>query len=145
VVCACTCVQRSKEGVRSCCMTAYSHGTGFPTGPRTGCLGGILHSKFLGTACRLGLSVLGHEGHPHVHRSVDDQSLGLLLANSPVISLCVSVHCSCLQTHQKRASGPVTGGCEPPCGCRELNSGPLEEQSVLLTSEPYLQPSNRRF
>jgi hypothetical protein len=21
-------------------------------------------------------------------------------------------------------------GCEPPCGCWELNSGPLEEQSV---------------
>jgi hypothetical protein len=31
-------------------------------------------------------------------------------------------------------------GCEPPCGCRELNSGPLEEQSVLLTTEPFLQP-----
>jgi hypothetical protein len=30
-----------------------------------------------------------------------------------------------LQTHQKRASDPITDGCEPPCGCRELNSGPL--------------------
>ena len=30
--------------------------------------------------------------------------------------------------------------CEPPCGCWELNSGPLEEQSVLLTAEPFLQP-----
>jgi hypothetical protein len=27
-----------------------------------------------------------------------------------------------------------------PCGCWELNLGPLEEQSVLLTSEPSLQP-----
>jgi hypothetical protein len=34
----------------------------------------------------------------------------------------------------------ITDGCEPPCGCWELNSGPLEEQSVLLTSEPSLQP-----
>ena len=50
------------------------------------------------------------------------------------------VHCSCLQTHQKRASDPITDGCEPPCGCWELNSGPLEEQSVLLTTEPSLQP-----
>jgi hypothetical protein len=25
-------------------------------------------------------------------------------------------------------------------GCWELNSGPLEEQSVLLTAEPSLQP-----
>ena len=27
----------------------------------------------------------------------------------------------------------------PPCSCWELNSGPLEEQPVLLTSEPSLQ------
>jgi len=50
------------------------------------------------------------------------------------------VHCSCLQTHQKRASDPIMDGCEPPCGCWDLNSGPLGEQSVLLTSEPSLQP-----
>ena len=50
------------------------------------------------------------------------------------------VHCGCLQTHQKRASDLSTDGCEPPCGCWELNSGPLEEQSVLLTTEPSLQP-----
>jgi hypothetical protein len=31
-------------------------------------------------------------------------------------------------------------GCEPPCVCWDLNSGPLEEQSVLLTTEPFLQP-----
>ena len=30
--------------------------------------------------------------------------------------------------------------CEPPCGCWELNSGPLEEQSLLLIAEPSLQP-----
>jgi hypothetical protein len=48
--------------------------------------------------------------------------------------LFIGVHCSC-QTHQKRASDPITDGCEPPCGCWELNSGPLEEQSVLLTGE----------
>jgi hypothetical protein len=40
------------------------------------------------------------------------------------------------QTCQKRASDPITNCCRPPCGCWELNSGPLEEQSV----EPYLQP-----
>ena len=58
--------------------------------------------------------------------------------------LCMWVHCSCLQTHQKRASDPITDGCEPPCGCWELNAGPLEEQSVLLTTEPSLQlPSLR--
>ena len=43
---------------------------------------------------------------------------------------------------QKRASGHVIDGCEPPFECWELNSGPLEEQLVLLTAEPSLQPSS---
>jgi len=59
--------------------------------------------------------------------------------------LCMWVHCSCLQTHQKRASDPITDGREPPCGCWELYSGPLEEQSVLLTAEPSLQPNSHRL
>ena len=32
----------------------------------------------------------------------------------------------------QRASDPFTDGCELPCGCWELNSGPLEEHSVLF-------------
>ncbi|XP_063140386.1 alpha-N-acetyl-neuraminyl-2,3-beta-galactosyl-1,3-N-acetyl-galactosaminide alpha-2,6-sialyltransferase isoform X5 [Rattus norvegicus] len=43
--------------------------------------------------------------------------------------------------HQKRTSDVITDS-EPPCGCWDLNSGPLEEQSVLLTAEPSLQPLN---
>jgi len=54
--------------------------------------------------------------------------------------LFIWIHCLCLQAPQKRASDPITDGCEPPCSCWELNSGPLEEQSVLLTAEPSLQP-----
>jgi hypothetical protein len=30
---------------------------------------------------------------------------------------------------------PMIDGCEPPCGCWELNSGPLVEQLVLITTE----------
>jgi hypothetical protein len=43
------------------------------------------------------------------------------------------VHCSCLHwlLYQKRASYLIIEGCEPPCGCWDLNSGSLEEQSVL--------------
>ena len=40
---------------------------------------------------------------------------------------------------------PITDGCELPCGCWELNTGPLEEQLVLLTSEPSLQPQMASF
>ena len=39
----------------------------------------------------------------------------------------------------------MTDGCEPPCGCWELNVGPLEEQPVLLTTEPSLQPPTTCF
>jgi hypothetical protein len=45
-----------------------------------------------------------------------------------------------MQIHQKRASDLIKNGCEPPCDCWKLNSGQLEEQLVLLTTEPYLQP-----
>jgi hypothetical protein len=32
-----------------------------------------------------------------------------------------------------RESDLITDGCEPPCGCWDLNFGPLEEQSGALT------------
>jgi hypothetical protein len=39
----------------------------------------------------------------------------------------------------------ITDGCEPPCGCWDLNSGPSEEQSVLLTAESSLRPQTIYF
>ena len=45
-----------------------------------------------------------------------------------------------MSAHQKRAPDLIIDGHEPPCGCWELHSGSLEEQAVLLTSEPSLQP-----
>lgn len=35
----------------------------------------------------------------------------------------------------------VTDGYEPPCGCWELNLGPLEEQPGLLQQNSLLDPS----
>ena len=56
------------------------------------------------------------------------------------IVIIITVHCSCLHTHQKRASDHITDGSEPPYGCWELNSGPLEAQSVLISAPAsYLQ------
>ena len=51
-----------------------------------------------------------------------------------------SVLPACVPAGQKRAPDLTIDGCEPPCGCWELNSQLLEEQSVLSTSEPSLQP-----
>ena len=52
---------------------------------------------------------------------------------------------SILSAVQKRAPGLISDSCEPPCGCWELNSGPLEEQAMLLTAEPSLQPLDFLF
>lgn len=41
--------------------------------------------------------------------------------------------------HQILITG-VTDSCELPCECWELNLDPLEEQPVLLTTKPSLQP-----
>jgi hypothetical protein len=59
--------------------------------------------------------------------------------------LCIWVYCSYFQTHQKRASDPITDGCEPPCGCWKLNSGPLEEQWVLLMLSHFSSPFLENF
>lgn len=43
---------------------------------------------------------------------------------------------------QKRVSSSrtaVTDGCQPLCGCWDLNSDPLEEQPMFLPAEPFLQ------
>ena len=45
-----------------------------------------------------------------------------------------------LLTQQKKALDPITDGYELPFSCWELTSGPLEEETVLLTTEPSLQP-----
>ena len=41
---------------------------------------------------------------------------------------------------QKMAPNIIIDGYKLPCGCWELNSGPPEDQPMLLTSEPALQP-----
>jgi hypothetical protein len=58
------------------------------------------------------------------------------------IYICI-MFMKCLQRPGEgiRPAGTVvTGNCELPFGCWELNSGPLEEQPVLLTTEPSFQP-----
>jgi hypothetical protein len=44
---------------------------------------------------------------------------------------------------QKKEPDLIKDSYEPPCGCWELNSGSLEEQTMLLTSEPCLQPQEQ--
>jgi hypothetical protein len=42
--------------------------------------------------------------------------------------------------HTRQTLDSITNDCKPPGGCWELNWGPLEKESVLLTPEPSLQP-----
>jgi hypothetical protein len=43
-----------------------------------------------------------------------------------------SVLPACMPAGQKRAPDVILDGYEPPCGCWEWNSGPMEEQPVLF-------------
>ena len=75
----------------------------------------------------------------------DETTCSLLTVNSGLFwqnlyLFILYVRMLCLHVHQRRGLDPIPDGCEPPCGCWELNSGPLEEQPVLLTAEPSLQP-----
>jgi len=79
------------------------------------------------------LEICSYQG-PHITKQEEPQSSGKYRSYVDDINFFkdlfiyyILVHCSCLQTHQKRASDLFTDGCEPPCGCWELNSGPLEE------------------
>jgi hypothetical protein len=47
---------------------------------------------------------------------------------------------ACTPACQRKTSDPITDGYEPPWGCWELNSGPLDKHPVLLTAYPSLQP-----
>lgn len=51
-----------------------------------------------------------------------------------------------MPSRQKKASDLIVDVCEPPCGCWKFNSGPLGEQTGLLTSsEPSLTFPNHVF
>jgi hypothetical protein len=51
------------------------------------------------------------------------------------IYVCVQ----CLQRAMDPLELELIGGCDQICGCWELNLDPLEEQPVLLTTEPPLE------
>ena len=46
----------------------------------------------------------------------------------------------CVREGVRSPGTGVTGSCELPCRFWELNPGPLEEQPVLVTTKPTLQP-----
>lgn len=57
--------------------------------------------------------------------------------------VCAPCACSTTSGHKRVADSPKTGDtstCMPQCGCWKPNTGPLQEQPVLLTSVPSLQP-----
>lgn len=56
------------------------------------------------------------------------------------IYLVCSILSEFMPADQKRAPDFITDGCEPLYRCWELNSGPMEEQPLLITTEPSLQP-----
>ena len=67
----------------------------------------------------------------------------LLKKKKRLVEYVYSILSARMLAGQKRAPDCMVislDACKSPCGCWELNSGPLEEQLVLLTSEPSLRP-----
>jgi hypothetical protein len=91
--------------------------------------------------------LLGIEFLGCLHALVGPTRSGQLHLLSPCLlepkNLFINIHKYTVadQMHQKRVSGLIMGGCEPPCCFWDLNSGPSEEQSVLLPSEPLPAPT----
>ena len=54
--------------------------------------------------------------------------------------VCLCAMCVLVLVEASSLRTEVTDGCDPPCGCWELNPDPLEEQPVLLTAELFLSP-----
>jgi hypothetical protein len=56
--------------------------------------------------------------------------------------VCAPHTCLVFTEARSELLGPLGQGleevCELPCGCWELNPGPLEEQPVFLTDDPSL-------
>jgi len=63
--------------------------------------------------------------------------LFLFYVHLHVFVFCLHV---CLCEGADYSETGIPDSCELPCGCWELNLDPLEEQSVLLSTEPSLQP-----
>jgi hypothetical protein len=53
------------------------------------------------------------------------------------VLLCVGI--TCMQPMEAGTRTGVTGGCKPPCECRDSNPSALEEQPLLLAAEPSFQ------
>jgi hypothetical protein len=45
---------------------------------------------------------------------------------------------ACYPEFRRGSRMELKDGCEPPCGCWELNPGPLKEEPILLTVKPSL-------
>jgi hypothetical protein len=65
---------------------------------------------------------------------------GFLVSFYLFLILCALVFClyACLCEGVVSPGTGVTDSCGLPCGCWELNPGPLEEQRVLLITKPSL-------
>jgi hypothetical protein len=65
----------------------------------------------------------------------------LFMYLSSFIFYVYSVLPACMYASQERPPDLIIHDRDLPYGCWELNSGLLEEQPVLFTSEPSLQPN----
>jgi hypothetical protein len=85
-----------------------------------------------------------HQAQPHFGFLFCFVFLFLIVFKKIYLFVCLFIICKytvAVFRHSRRGHQIFDmEGCEPPFGCWDLNLGPLEEQSVLLTAEPSHQP-----
>jgi hypothetical protein len=122
-----------KRWGRRACICCSSRGPEF---------GSSTHIRLLTTVCNsviipspgmlTDIHTYTHHPHQHTHGVEEERHKGThshewkkFFEKDLFIYLFIYflwVHCSRLQTHQKRTSDHITDGCEPPCSWWELNS-----------------------
>jgi hypothetical protein len=94
----------------------------------------------------LGLDTLAN---PSLYSGAPDQTgvLAFLQVTEPspktfanLFFNCMGFACTFVSEGIGSPRNGVINSCKLPCGCLELNLGPLKKQSVLLTAEPSFQP-----
>ena len=72
------------------------------------------------------------------------ENKGKAVGNINYMMMLTLMCTQCLQRQEEgvRIPGAGKSSYEPPHGCWDLNSGPFQDQKLLLTAEPSLCPLN---
>jgi hypothetical protein len=91
-----------------------------------------IYTSSLGTGILTHLLIIPVAYNVNIHLIFFFKNFVCFQRNSVLFYLMYECSAAYTFTCQQRASDPPIGGCQLPCGCWELTSEPLEEQTVFF-------------